>query len=385
LARNHPILKAKVPPASANLAELLGKAADRSGRSQAALLLDMTLAALGPRRMKPIEYFVQGAWLDRTRPVSDFVGLNANRVTNRRLTARGPLDCWDMMTDKFLTGTFLAENGFPVPDIRAVFASSRSFPEVRMLTTPGELLQWLSDPANLPVFAKPNDGTMALGSIPIMVSDQGLVDIGGRSVRPEALAREVAALYPQGWLLQEQLRQPAEIEALIGPGIGTVRVVTLWEADGPQVMYGVWRIPAPGTWVDAAIHGAPNVGCALDAEGRVLSAHVGDLLNGSEICQSQISPDLALVGYRLPQWPEMTAICTAAHRLFPGHALIGWDIAMTGRGPVISEVNASPLHQSYQRAFRRGFLNAEYRRRLDAARRLMQKRADQHNQTGGAA
>lgn len=337
--------------------------------------MDMLRSALGPHRLRPYEFFIQGAWKIGGADSTTYLGVSGNKTLNRSLTATGPLDRWDQMTDKYASGKYLAENGFPVPEIRAVVATARTFGDVPTLTSAQALEQWLNDGRNLPVFAKPNDGTMALGSIPIMSAGQGEVDIGGRIVRTGALAREAVALYPQGWLLQEQLRQPAEIEALIGPGIGTVRVVTLWEEDGPQVLYGVWRHPARGTWVDAAIHGKPNVGCALDSEGQVTSAFEGDLLSGRPVTHSQVSPDLALVGYRLAQWPDMTRICKAAHRLYPGHALIGWDIAMTVRGPVISEVNASPLHQSYQRSFNRGFLHKEFRQRLDAARRLMQARA----------
>lgn len=269
LNRNDPILLARIPPAKANLSDLLERASARSGRSQLALLLDMMLATLGPGRIKPIEHFVQGVWLGRGRNLRTFVGAKSNRVTNRDHTAVGPLDCWDMMTDKFVTGALLEKHGFPVPEARAIYASARSFPGTLTLTTAADLARWISDPANHPVFAKPNDGTMALGSIPIMAAAGGAVDIGERLVDPLDLAREVAAHYPNGWLLQEQLRQPAEIEALIGPGIGTVRVVTLWEETGPEVLYGVWRLPAAGTWVESAVHGVPNVGCALDAEGRV--------------------------------------------------------------------------------------------------------------------
>jgi hypothetical protein len=202
------------------------------------------------------------------------------------------------------------------------------------------------------------------------------VDIGGRTVETAVLAAEVAAHYPDGWLIQELLRQPQDIEALIGPAIGTVRLVTLWEASGPEVLYSVWRHPAPGTWVDAAIHGAPNTGCALDGEGTVIRAQLGDLFSGKAITHSLINPDLPLVGKRLEQWAEIAAIGRAAHRLFPGHALIGWDFAMTVRGPVIGEVNHSPLHMSYQRAFERGFLHAEHRSRLDAARALLKARCN---------
>jgi hypothetical protein len=272
-----------------------------------------------------------------------------------------------------------------VPRIKAIYAADGPFGEVPALATAEALADWLAKAANLPAFAKPLDGTMALGSVPLVAAGPGMVDIGNRVVAVQDLAREVAELYPRGWLIQEQLRQPAGIEALIGPGIGTVRLVTLWEEAGPQVLYGVWRHPAPGTWVDAAIHGKPNVGCALDPEGRILKARLGDLLTGQEVTHSLVSPDLPLVGHQLEQWPAMTQVCRAAHRLFPGHALIGWDMAMTGRGPVISEVNSNPLHLSYQRAFGRGFLHAEHRDRLDRARRLMRDRLAAYARKGAGA
>jgi hypothetical protein len=64
--------------------------------------------------------------------------------------------------------------------------------------------------------------------------------------------------------------------------------------------------------------------------------------------------------------------------------LLGWDIALAERGPVISEINANPLHMSYQRAFRRGMLHPEHVARLDAARALMQARVARYDHKGKA-
>lgn len=275
------------------------------------------------------------------------------------------------MTDKYLTGQVLQACGFPVPGIKAVFSAFASFGATPTLRTAEDLAGWLTTTDQLPAFAKPVDGTMSLGSVPLLSAEAGQVSIGSQIVSASALASEVARLFPRGWLIQEQLRQPEAIEARIGPGIGTVRLVTLWEAGGPEVLYGVWRHPAVGTWVDAAIHGKKNVGCALDSEGRITMARLGDLLTGRDLTHSLVTPELPLVGFQLDQWSEIVSIGRSAHRLFPGHALIGWDFAMTLRGPVISEVNANPLHMSYQRAFRRGFLHGAHLSRLDEARRLM--------------
>lgn len=329
---------------------------------------------LGRQRLRADEYFVQGAWTGDKAARAAFVGSKSNHRLNLSLIAKGNDDQTQLMADKYLSGLVLQANGFPVPELKAVHAAAKMFGPTPTLCSPEELARWMEEPGHLPAFAKPVDGTMALGSIPLAAAGPGKVDIGAQVVDAAALAREVARLYPRGWLIQEQLRQPAEIEALIGPGIGTVRVVTLWEAAGPQVLYAVWRHPAPGTWVDAAIFGKPNVGCALSPEGIVTQAQLGDLFTGRAVTHSQVNPELPLVGYRLPHWSGIVEICRSAHRLFPGHALIGWDIAVTDRGPVISEVNSNPLHMSYQRAYRRGFLHAEHRGRLDEARRLLQKR-----------
>ena len=50
----------------------------------------------------------------------------------------------------------------------------------------------------------------------------------------------------------------------------------------------------------------------------------------------------------LPNWNDAKALTFRAHRAFPGLDVIGWDIALTGRGPLVLEGNAwwdPPLHQ----------------------------------------
>lgn len=369
-----PILVGSRPKSRFDIATALSRVSRLTGRAPAKIGLDLIRRMLGKQRLQVEEYFVQGAWSGDEAARAAYVGATANHRLNRSLIVAGADDQAHLMTDKYLAGQVLQASGFPVPDLKAVYAAFASFGATPTLRTAEDLAHWLGEAGHLPAFAKPVDGTMALGSVPLIAAGQGQVDIGGRIVDAKALADDVARLYPRGWLIQEQLRQPPDIEALIGPGIGTVRLVTLWEAGGPTVLYAVWRHPAPGTWVDAAIHGKPNIGCALDAEGQVISARLGDLFTGRDITQSLVTPDLPLVGHRLEQWREIVEIGLAAHRLFPGHALIGWDFAMTLRGPVISEVNYNPLHMSYQRSFRQGFLHKEHVARLDAARRLMQQR-----------
>jgi hypothetical protein len=373
---DRPILQTEIhaPPMDALAA--VTRVADVTGQSPASIVLDMTRAVFGPRQLSVREYFELGGWIGEPENRAAVVGKKISQRLPEGLIAEGPMNQSALMDDKYLASLVLEANGVPVPKLKAAYGAFTALGK-DTLTTPEELVRWLSDPGNLPAFGKPNIGARALGSIPLRAAAGG-VDIGDRVVPAHALAEAVATTFPRGWLIQEQLRQPPEIEAMIGPGVGSIRVTSLWEEGGPQLMYGAWRHPAIGTWVDATIFKRPNVFCALDAAGTIQRVQQGFMLEGKTLTHSLVTPDMPLLGFTLPWWPKMVDMCLTAHRLFPGHALIGWDVVLTERGPVITEMNARPLHMLlYQRAFARGYLHAEHRQRLDLASRLLAERVGQ--------
>jgi hypothetical protein len=49
-----------------------------------------------------------------------------------------------------------------------------------------------------------------------------------------------------------------------------------------------------------------------------------------------------MVGRTMPGWEGMVLMALRLHRLFPGFVLVGWDIALTPAGPVITEANTPP-------------------------------------------
>ncbi len=358
-----------------DLAASVKEAARRIGVRPAAVAWDMLRAVRKPRFFGREEYFIQGAWEGTPAQRAEVISLRGNQLLNDGLRAGASHDQFALISDKYLTGLVLAANGFAVPEARAAFSPDRAFGSLPTLTNVEAFARWLSDPANLGVFAKPVEGSRSLGSVPLLPAGPGRVDLGDRVVGARDLAEEVARHYPRGWIVQELITQRPEVEARIGPGVGTVRVVTLWEADGPQILYAVWRHPPLGARVDSVLGKTPNIGCSVDLQnGEVTGAHLGDRFSGRAVTQSLVDPNLPLVGFRLPDWPRIVETCREAHRLFPGHALLGWDMAMSRRGPLISEINTNPIHLSFQRAFGKGFLTSENRVRIDHARRLLAER-----------
>ncbi len=377
-----PILQTDISAPPLDALAAVTRVAEVTGQSPASIVLDMTRAVFGRRRLSLREYFELGGWIGTEENRQAVIGKKISQRLPEGLIATGPMNQTALLDDKYLSSLVLAANGVPVPKLKAAYGAFSTLGK-DTLTTPEALARWVSDPGNLPAFGKPNNGARALGSIPLRTAEGG-IDIGDRVVPAHALAEAVAKTFPRGWLIQEQLRQPPEIEAMIGPGVGSIRVTSLWEESGPQLMYSAWRHPPVGAWVDATILDRPNVFCALDATGTILRAQQGFMHDGKTLTHSLITPSMPLLGFTLPWWPEILAMCLTAHRLFPGHALIGWDVVLTERGPVITEMNARPLHiLLYQRAFARGYLHAEHRQRLDLARRLLAERSGQtYGKTG---
>src|SRR5205814_2368486 len=60
-------------------------------------------------------------------------------------------------------------------------------------------------------------------------------------------------------------------------------------------------------------------------------------------------------GARLPFWEKTKRLAVQAHALFSDRLAIGWDIAITGEGPVIIEGNRGPDMDLMQRFMEVGF------------------------------
>jgi hypothetical protein len=68
-----------------------------------------------------------------------------------------------------------------------------------------------------------------------------------------------------------------------------------------------------------------------------------------------------IAGFVLPHWDEAKALAVRAHRAaFDDYALIGWDVGLTDRGPILVEGNSKPGVLMPQRAGRQGLGEQRY-------------------------
>jgi hypothetical protein len=347
-----------------------------------------------PNLLQPKDYYLNGLFrpdFDAARRRS-YVSHDGSHALNLRLSPVHALSYHGLTLNKVLMGALLERLGVPTPPLLALFPASPGLRGVRPLGTAAEIAAWLSDPASLPCFGKPVFSSNSVGAASFLeASDDGTrVRLGdGREVAVSDVAAEIARDFPRGYMFQPLLRQRPEVEALNGPAVGVLRVVTLRASAGPEVLYTALKMPPAGAMFDGAANERPNAMALVDpGSGRILRAQDMGRMAPAAL-EAAPATGQSLAGAVLPDVAQATGLARELHRHFPTHGVLGFDIALTVDGPCVNEVNTRPFHTVYQRAADRGILNPDFVPRIEEAcaisRRLAPKRAGRVGRLTGSA
>ncbi|MCB6179445.1 hypothetical protein LHP98_15085 [Rhodobacter sp. Har01] len=349
-------------------------AAQQRGVAPWRIALEFLLLSRGAGKLTSDDYFLHGAWrpgLSRAERRA-FVGMDVNAALNKLLNppvARGEVVA---MTDKLVGHALFTAAGLPQPRILAVAAEADPGEGLRWLDSPEATLAFLREPGTLPCFGKPVHGSLAAGAASLLELDsEGRLRLGdGKRVTPEDLVAEIWRDHSRGFLFQELVRPHPQLAALIGPVIGTLRVASVDAGSGPETLYTALKFPGVGAMVDSA-SGPLGGYAAIDAQrGQVLRAQDRRQMGGTDL---EVNPVTGApwAGAVLPDFAEALRLAQAAHRCVKGWGLLGVDILLSDRGPLVTEVNGNPHHASYQIAFARGVLNPDLLPKLRAVRERM--------------
>jgi len=271
------------------------------------------------------------------------------------------LDWWGLLDNKVATGSYLAAYGFPVIPFLALYCENLKAGAAKAACDAQGLHRILTDEANYPMFGKPAEGTQSLGSIGLqryLPAEESLETCEGRVVTLDAFIDQLRTHYPTGYLFQKLVLPHADIRAVCGDRLATVRMITLRDEAGPRLFRACWKIPAGANTADNYWRKG-NLLAKLDiAQGRVLRVLSG---SGLDLAQHDRHPDTnaPLIGFQIPHWQRMLDTVIEAARLMQHVPLIGWDIAALDEGPIIVEMNERPDFTLPQLADGRGILEPE--------------------------
>lgn len=149
---------------------------------------------------------------------------------------------------------------------------------------------------------------------------------------------EAAATIGDGLLVEEVVRQHADLAALHPHSVNTMRITTVRREDGEIVLlYAFLRVGVHGSCVNNLAAG--GLGCHITDDGMLYpTARIEEPPTLPDFTEH---PDthVRFEGVRIPYWEECRDLLKRAHALFPRTHDVGWDVAVTPDGPIIIEAN----------------------------------------------
>lgn len=201
------------------------------------------------------------------------------------------------------------------------------------------------------LFIKPAKGKGGRGCERWLFRDGEYEGASGQRLDDEALRAHILALAARRgrYLIQECLQNHPDLMRF-GGGLTSLRITSCKsESGGFEVTNAVLKMSlAAGSSVDNFHQGGAV--CRVDvATGEVGPAWDNWIKRPCLLHHRHPVTGAAIDGTRLPCWPETVAMVAKAARLFPDRIMVGFDVAITDRGPVIIEGNVQQGSDMVQR------------------------------------
>lgn len=191
------------------------------------------------------------------------------------------------------------------------------------------------------LFVKPAKGKGGRGCEKWQYNQGGYIGPDGRHLTTAELQRHILQLVARRgrYLIQECLRNHPDLTRF-GGGLTSLRITSCkTESGGFEVTNAVLKMSlAAGSSVDNFHQGGAV--CRVDVQtGEIGPAWDNWIKRPCVLHHTHPVTGAAIAGTRLPCWPETVAMVTKAAGLFADRIMVGFDVAITDRGPVIIEGN----------------------------------------------
>jgi Sugar-transfer associated ATP-grasp len=203
------------------------------------------------------------------------------------------------------------------------------------------------------LFIKPFDGRGGSGAQSWVYASGKYTSVGtGETIGKSELFDRLAQS-PVRMVVQSRMVNHIEVLPLSNGALVTARIMTFLTPEGEHVATHAGLRMARGTNKLVDNFHAGGIIAAVDmATGRLGPAT--DIGLRPEFGWRDTHPDTggAITGKILPMWQETVALACRAHKAFAPRVVVGWDIAITAKGPVIVEGNSAPDVDLLQRSHR---------------------------------
>ena len=289
--------------------------------------------------MPPDKYYVFELFRDDRRAMArDYVmryelkGAFHNLMHLRDVTAKSSVNTKQDLTEKLRFARKCRSNGVDSPEVLV------------RVDRGGKLVPETWKKRGLPkrnLFIKPARGKGGRGCERWAYVAGGYEGPNGRILTETELIAHIArqAELRGRYLIQECLTNHPDLTGL-SHGLTSLRITSCRnEHDGFEVTNATLKFSfSSGSAVDNFHQGGGVARVAVDSG---LVGPASDSWSKRPCVWHQVHPltGAQIEGRHLPLWPETVAMVERAHALFPDRVMLGFDVAITDRGPVIIEGN----------------------------------------------
>lgn len=296
------------------------------------------------REGRDFTYYHEMGMDRKGKSMDEFMGRKAiarvKQQAERQLHAQAEnnLDYNALTKDKFVTYSILSSAAMPCVPVTSIISQGMvyAYPclEPDMLGSLWERsgVIYIKNPAlefNAGVYRVETD----------QADHSSMCEVNGQSWAPAQLHSTFGKGF---WIIQPEVKPHQAIRAINDTSLNTLRIVTINTGQSIRLLPGYLSLATGKShsdrWGDGGIYIGVNyeqsrlhqTGYGLDRKGKVITYAK--------------HPDSGILfeGYSLPYITQAIEICLKAHKLFPYHYLIGWDLAICEDGPYILEANETP-------------------------------------------
>jgi hypothetical protein len=239
--------------------------------------------------------------------------------------------------DKFYFNVFLERFGIPTPKVylfvkdKTILYINPNFHIETSFPIEMQLKQFFSQ--DMEAFAKPSDGQLGNGVFSLIIKG-GRVFVNNKETTVDKL---IPIILSADYLVQECVHQHPKMSELCSSCINSIRLQTVMDKNGIVHPFGAGlRIGRKGSSIDNWAKGGVFVG--IDVNGKLMERGYLKPIFGTSMREH---PDTHVVfkNFEIPYYHEAEILAVKLHKyLYRCHS-VGWDIAVTEKGPVFIEGN----------------------------------------------
>jgi hypothetical protein len=252
-----------------------------------------------------------------------------------------------MVKDKSVFYRHCAAVGLPVPELYALYFRGAAgwSPSNRPLSSREDWSAFIEGGLPEEFVLKPAVGAFGRGVRVFARAGGRLVDHEGKSYAPGEVYDLMRRSRKDDCLvIQQRLRNHPDLLRISDtPALQTVRIHTVIDREGRCRIVRPFFKAAVGGNVADNMHSGMTGNIHVDARIEDGVLEPGQLItrDGRGIILAPVHPETGVrfEGIKLPFWAEAAALVTEAAGKFLPLRTLGWDVALTGEGPVIVEAN----------------------------------------------